>query len=210
MAGNTGTITFTVPLNAQLGTWFRLLQGTSNGQIQQIPISVVVTSQPKVKLQTVIGQISVSSVSGAGQAVDLTRLGSADWFSAGLQQIQTPLACITAPALLPRKRGGSGLIPAVNRGTGDGWFYPFTPNLINMTWSDGTAAPNQGASHINNTLVQIQSFAGTQTRVLTIVAGLIGGGTLVTNLHLTDGRHARRDYRSKLSRQRSTNLHGSV
>ena len=97
MAGNTGTITFTVPLNAQLGTWFGLLQGTSNGQIQQIPISVVVTSQPKVKLQTVIGQISVSSVSGAGQAVDLTRLGSADWFSAGTSNKYRLLLRVSRP-----------------------------------------------------------------------------------------------------------------
>ena len=129
----------------------------------------------------------MSSDSHLNQAIDFTHLGSSDWFATGGSTGSDPSCVYNGPCATARKNGGSGLVAATNGGTKDGWFYPFSPNLATVTWSDGTSAPTGLASHINNEFVQFQAFAGTQTRILTIVAGIIGGGTLITNFHMTDG-----------------------
>ena len=191
LSGNTAFIYFSVPLEAPLETKFGLLQGTANGTIKQIPISIVVTDKAKLKPLINTGAVLVSSTPGSGQAVDFTQLGTADWFATGQPSSQyDPLCPYYGPCATSRKVGGSGLVAAINGGRNDGWFYPFSPGLVNLTWTNGTNAPNGVASHINNTFFQLQAFAGTQTRVLTLVAGLAGGGTLVSNFHLTDGTTA--------------------
>ena len=187
MVGNTATINFSAPLDTPLGTRFGILQGSSQDRLQQLAISIVVIDRPKILSPAIVGNISISSDSRLNQVIDFTRLGSSDWFATGGSAGTDPSCLYNGPCATTRKLGGSGLVAATNGGTKDGWFYPFSPNLATVTWSDGTAAPNGLASHINNTFVQFQAFSGTQTRVLTIVAGIIGGGTLITNFHMTDG-----------------------
>ena len=85
-----------------------------------------------------------------------------------------------------RKTGGTGLVGAYNSGGGDTWFYPYTPNLANVTWSDSTVIPNGSAAHVNNGTISFEAFAGQEKRALTIIAGSNGGGTITTTLHLTD------------------------
>lgn len=191
MSGNTAFITISVPFTTSLGTRFAILQGTSNGLIQQITISIVVTDKPKLTSPTNTGAISVSSVAAVGQTINLSQLGSSDWFTTGRTTSQDDPKCpYYGPCATIRKLGGSGLVAAtITSGTGDGWFYPYPSNAVNLTWADGagTLPPNSTGSHINNTSVQLQAFAGTGPRTLTIVAGLYGPGTLTTTCHLTDG-----------------------
>lgn len=190
MIGNTALITFSVPIDTPLGTKFGIVQGGSNGTLKQIPVSFVINDRPKIIAPGITGSISMTSVPGAGQLVDYTTLGTSDWVASGGTSGSGMSCPFNGPCATSRKVGGSGLVAAINAGNGDGWFYPFTPNLISPTWSDGTTAPNGSASHISNTFIQMQAFAGVQPRVLTVVAGIAGSGSLVTNLHLSDGSTA--------------------
>jgi hypothetical protein len=58
---------------------------------------------------------------------------------------------------------------------------------VNLAWSNASASPDGTASHINNSIVQMEAFAGTDTRTVTLVAGLWYGGTLTTTIGMTDG-----------------------
>jgi hypothetical protein len=126
-----------------------------------------------------------SSTATSGQVIHFTARGTADWIATG----NIAQGCVGGPYFSVRKLGGSGLIGPYAQGSGDPRFYGFSPNLVNLSWSDAaySATPDGTASHINNTTVQLQAFAGKDTRTLTLIAGILYGGNLTATIGISDG-----------------------
>ena len=185
--GNRATILISTPTTTLLGTEYLLVQGSSGGSSSFVLLSANITNPaPPAAPPVSGGAITLSSVAPPSSQINFTTLGTADWFSTGAYGN----LCGPGPCYGARKTGGTGLVGAIDSGGGDPWFYQYTPNFADVTWSDSTIQPNGSAAHVNNAAVTFQAFAGMETRTLTVVAGVNGTGSFTTSLHLTDGKTA--------------------